>query len=94
MFRSRFDRLPFCKLIWIFSGYELQIKDIPKQKELLQTHFEQFSKSRNHNFTPSETYLLKVIKYLNRVNAPESKAEVIKCYSKLYPNSPSLKALY
>lgn len=81
-------------LRWIFSGYELQIKDIPKQKELLQTHFEEFSKTRNHNFMPSETYLLKVIKYLNRVNAPESMAEVVKYYRKIYPNSPSLKTLY
>ena len=76
---------------WVFDGFQIEIRELANNKNLLENSFENFSKSRNKIFVPSENYLSKVVAYLKRVNATESLHEVLKYYEKIYPSSKQLK---
>lgn len=78
-------------LRWLFRGYEIEIKEIEKNPNLIQQSFENFSKTQKITFIPTEMYLSHVVAYLKRVKATESLHQVLKYYKKLYPQSEELK---
>lgn len=70
---------------FIFKGFRTDIKKLSKNPELLEEEYRQFSKKAGTVFTPSETYLNVILKFMNSNNFKESGNYFNDLKNKLYP---------
>lgn len=72
-------------LKFIFKGFRTDIKQLSKNPKLLEEDYKKFSDKMGAEFTPSETYLNVVLKFMKSNDFKESEAYFMKQKEKLYP---------
>ncbi|SFN77864.1 hypothetical protein SAMN05421594_4164 [Chryseobacterium oleae] len=77
---GNYDALKF-----IFKGFRTDIKKLSKNPQLLEEEYKRFSEKAGSNFTPSETYLNVVLKFMKSNDFKESEDYFINLKNSLYP---------
>lgn len=72
-------------LKFIFKGFRTDIKQLAKNPGLLESEYKTFSEKMGAEFTPSESYLNVVLKFMKSNDFKESETYFINLKNKLYP---------
>ncbi|BAP30922.1 putative hydrolase of alpha/beta superfamily [Chryseobacterium sp. StRB126] len=72
-------------LKFIFKGFRTDIKQLAKNPDLLETEYKKLSEKMGSAFTPSESYLNVVLKFMKSNDFKESETYFINLKNKLYP---------
>lgn len=72
-------------LKFIFKGFRTDIKQLAKNPKLLEEEYKKFSDQAGTDFTPSETYLNVILKFMKSNDFKEPEAYFINMKNKFYP---------
>lgn len=75
-------------LRYFFKGYQINIKAVATQPDLIENSYQKLSEELNFEFLPTETYLEKVARYLMRTGHMEQAYTYLQNNIARFPNSP------
>ncbi|ANH80599.1 hypothetical protein A8C56_06030 [Niabella ginsenosidivorans] len=74
-------------LKFIFTGYEVDFKEISRQPDIIINSYKKFSESAGHTFIPSQQKLEQIIRFFKENKKYREAQIVYRQYKELYPGS-------